>query len=300
MSLRARIRPAGLAFALAAALAATSAVRAQPPPASTPPPPVLGESGRLRAAFARPGEEITFWRQQVLRIAKPARGARWPGFYDLGAAAPEGRLFALIPLVSFEAKRRGMLHGYRMGLWPQETREGSENHYVRPAGFIEVTKANVAQRVSTRFRLGEFVTHDQADVWPKYVVLRTALLDKLELVGDALLAAGRSDSLRVMSGFRTPAYNQKGVVPNGGRVSDSRHIYGDAADIFVDADGDSLMDDLDRDGQITVEDARWLAALVESVEVAHPALAGGVGAYPAAEDHGPFVHTDVRGHTARW
>ena len=34
-----------------------------------------------------------------------------------------------------------------------------------------------------------------------------------------------------MSGFRTPAYNALGVGPLGGRARDSRHEFGDAADI---------------------------------------------------------------------
>ncbi|MFH2036543.1 MAG: hypothetical protein ABIJ45_09090 [Candidatus Zixiibacteriota bacterium] len=27
---------------------------------------------------------------------------------------------------------------------------------------------------------------------------------------------------------------------------------------------------------------------------------GGLGRYKKTEDHGPFVHTDVRGYRARW
>jgi len=185
-----------------------------------------------------------------------------------------------------------------MGRWPQET-GGSPNGYAAPDGFIRVAPADVQRRVSSRFRLGEFLTHDQAEVWPKYAVLRPELLDKLELLGDALVAAGRSDRIAVMSGFRTPQYNAPGVGA-GGRAEDSRHMYGDAADVFVDADGDSVMDDVDGDGSVSVEDARWLLTLLDGIEADHPELVGGLSAYPAAEDHGPFVHVDVRGRRARW
>jgi hypothetical protein len=77
-------------------------------------------------------------------------------------------------------------------------------------------------------------------------------------------------------------------------------MYGDAADVFVDADGDGVMDDLDGDGKITVHDAQVLCAVAEGVETEHPDLVGGLSAYPGNSAHGPFVHVDARGVRARW
>jgi hypothetical protein len=77
-------------------------------------------------------------------------------------------------------------------------------------------------------------------------------------------------------------------------------MYGDAADIFLDADGDGQMDDLNGDGRVDMQDARWLAAVAESVEAAHPEVTGGIGIYRANGVHGPFVHVDTRGFRARW
>jgi uncharacterized protein YcbK (DUF882 family) len=105
--------------------------------------------------------------------------------------------------------------------------------------------------------------------------------------------------MSVMSGFRTPQYNERGVGA-GGRAQNSRHQYGDAADVFVDNDGNGGMDDLNGDGRVTIADARFLAQVVEQVEQAHPKLTGGVGVYSATSAHGPFVHVDVRGTRARW
>jgi uncharacterized protein YcbK (DUF882 family) len=76
-----------------------------------------------------------------------------------------------------------------------------------------------------------------------------------------------------------------------GSAAVSRHIYGDAADVFVDADGD---------GKITIGDARVLLALAADIEARHPDLVGGLSAYPANSAHGPFVHIDTRGVRARW
>ncbi len=51
--------------------------------------------------------------------------------------------------------------------------------YANPAGFIEVTRENKTVPVSEHFKLGDFLTKDQYDVWPKYLLLEPKLLDKL-------------------------------------------------------------------------------------------------------------------------
>jgi len=268
---------------------------------AVPGPPWAGESGRLRAVVAIAGGEALDLVLALVPWMIPPLSLRFelPGVHELGAFAPDGMPFQLLSLLPFNAKRGNWLGSYRVGRWPQETGT-SPSGYGPPRGFIEVNALSQNAFVSTRFRLRDFLTHDQADVWPKYLVLRLPLVDKLELVADALERAGRPSAVRIMSGFRTPQYNVQGVGPRGGRAADSRHIYGDASDIFVDADGDDRMDDLDRDGRVTLADAQWLAALVDSVEARHPDLVGGLAAYPATADHGPFVHTDVRGRAARW
>jgi uncharacterized protein YcbK (DUF882 family) len=136
-------------------------------------------------------------------------------------------------------------------------------------------------------------------VWPKYLVLDPALVDKLELVISDLRARGyRADRLHVMSGFRTPQYNRSGGDPRG-RAELSRHQYGDAADVWVE-NGDGTMADLNGDGRVDSGDAAVLAEAAERVERAHPELTGGVGIYRGTRAHGPFVHIDTRGHRARW
>ena len=77
-------------------------------------------------------------------------------------------------------------------------------------------------------------------------------------------------------------------------------MYGDAADVFVDNDGDGRMDDLNHDGRIDYRDAKVILEAVERVEQMHGDLVGGVGVYRATRSHGPFAHVDVRGERARW
>jgi hypothetical protein len=77
-----------------------------------------------------------------------------------------------------------------------------------------------------------------------------------------------------MSGYRTPTYNQ--VIHN---VRNSRHIYGDAADIFVDEDGNGRMDDLDGDGRVDLGDVDVLRRIVEKMtgESWYGPYSGGLG-----------------------
>jgi len=212
----------------------------------------------------------------------------------------DGAPIAGMAFVPLRAKTGATWRGYRIGFWPGERRLGSRIRYPLPNGFLEVTPESQDLQVSAHFRVRDFLTHDQSARWPKVLVLHLRLVDKLELISERLAALGRPSTLRVMSGFRTPQYNALGVGRRGGRAQDSRHMYGDAADIYVDGDGNGRMDDLNRDGRVTIEDARWLAGIAAQVEAQHPELAGGIGVYGATSTHGPFVHVDARGTPARW
>jgi len=259
---------------------------------------LFGRSGKLRfrlfsssRLFALPILERLF--------GDPAVTPR-PGVYT-AAEDILGRPFAFISLVPFTAKIGGRLGDYRIGFWPSERRRrvARSEMYENPDGFIEITPENQDLYVSEHFRLRDFLTHDQKDVWPKYLVLREELVDKLELVIDDLSAHGvRVERMVVMSGFRTPQYNAQGV--GRGRARDSRHQFGDAADVFVDNDGNGRMDDLNRDRRVDSRDARLILQAVERVERAHPELVGGAALYRATRAHGPFAHVDVRGARARW
>lgn len=191
--------------------------------------------------------------------------------------------------------RQRRLNGYSIG---RHAGQGRTGEYAPPAWFIEVTRENQDYAVSESFRLGQFLTKNQAGVWPKYVPLNLALVQKLELIAEELRREGfPARRIHVMSGYRTPEYNGPG---GKGRAKLSRHTYGDAADVWVDDDEDGVMDDLNRDGQSDDRDAEFLAALAERVGDEHPALAGGAGIYKANRHHGPFTHVDVRGRPARW
>ena len=258
---------------------------------------LFGRSGKLRMRLVREA-------RSDLTIPALARlfgdsAQRRPGVYvvrDSAFAKP----FSFITLLPFSQKSGARVGGYHVGFWPEERGRRRSSAYQNPDGFIVVTPENQDTYVSEHFRLRDFLTKDQQGVWPKYLVLREELIDKLELVIEDLEQHGVVvRHMTVMSGFRTPQYNVRGV-GRGGRARDSRHQFGDAADVFVDNDQDGRMDDLNRDGRVDARDAAAIVAAVDRVDVRFPQLVGGGGVYRATRAHGPFAHVDVRGNRARW
>jgi uncharacterized protein YcbK (DUF882 family) len=280
----------------------------------------FGSSHAVRLSFTLPGEGVEFplevsgdptsltyeWVSIHDSVAaepgRPLGGPTFiaptkPGFYHLALRRgldreiiPEPTVAVMVP---FDQKMGSKLNGYRIGTYVAE-RLAEHDH---PAGFLEVQAGDSDLMVSAHLKLGEFITHDsQTDVWPKYVALNPRLLDKLELVlakvgvRARLAVAGDSTSdvaFDVHSGFRTPTHNR--AVPRA--ASDSRHEYGDAADVAIDADGD---------GRVTVKDEVLVARAVDQVEDEHPDLVGGLGLYVSHLYRTPYVHIDARGTRSRW
>jgi len=295
-----RLLPALLAVALLvapAAVASGQGVTAEPAPATGPTPAdtIFGRSGRLLARFFAPPRSMEV--EPIARLFGKREQKNTSTVAVTDSAS--GRQLSLITLLPFADKVNGRVGDYHLGRFPAERRAPRSAAYENPDGFIEVTLENKDTPVSEHFRLSDFLTHDQKNVWPKYLVLREALVDKLELVMVELQRRGiDAQRMRVMSGFRSPQYNQRGV--GRGRAKDSRHQYGDAADVMVDNNSDNRLDDLNRDGRVNSKDMRILAEAVESVERQYPELVGGLGLYRATSARGPFIHVDVRGQRARW
>ncbi len=257
---------------------------------------LAGKSGKLLARFILPPHSL----QIPILAGNLAYTSRvLPQIQEIAGASGVGQ-FSMITMRSFGEKIAGSVGSYKVGFWPEERGRTTSEAYENPAGFIEVTRENENTRISEHFRLKDFLTHDQANVWPKYLVLREALLDKLELVILDLEDHGiPARNVQVLSGFRTPQYNLA-LGDGSGRARDSRHQFGDAADIFIDSNQDGRMDDLNGDGRVDFKDTRVILASVERVESQYPELVGGTGLYHSSGSHGPFAHIDVRGSRARW
>ncbi len=189
------------------------------------------------------------------------------------------------------------LNGYRIGKYPTIPLKQLPI-YKPPSGFIELTEENAETLVSPHFTLNQFLCKQESG-YPKYLVLKERLFLKLELVLEKLNEKGyHCTTLTIMSGYRTPYYNEA-----IGNVKYSRHLWGGAADIFIDENPkDDMMDDLNKDGQFNYRDAAIIYDIIDGMygEPFYERFLGGLGRYKKTSSHGPFVHVDVRGFRARW
>lgn len=203
-------------------------------------------------------------------------------------------IFVMVPINEVKGE---YLNCYRIGEYPK-TALKNQKIYEPPAGFIEVTEETEQTFISPHFRLSQFICKQECDSL-KYLVLQERLILKLELILEKVNEKGIAcNTFHVMSGYRTPHYNQA-----IGNVKYSRHCWGDAADIFIDQNPqDDMMDDLNKDGKIDHKDAKVLYDIIDEMygKPWYEKFIGGLGRYKKTTTHGPFVHIDVRGHRARW
>lgn len=202
-------------------------------------------------------------------------------------------VFVLTPVTDQEGE---YLNGYRIGNYPEKKYKGN-NNYAKPEGFIEVNEKNKDLFITPHFQLKQFLCKQESG-WPKYLLVNPVLLVKLEHLIDGLVEKGLDVStLFIMSGYRTPYYN-KAI----GNVKYSRHIYGDAADIYVDENLDGVIDDLDGNEKRNMLDAMVIHEVLSDLEndPENEHLVGGIGKYKKNSAHTYFIHVDTRGYKARW
>lgn len=202
-------------------------------------------------------------------------------------------VFVLVPL---NEKKGEYLFGYRIGKYPNDKYKDRKK-YKKPLGLIEVTKENRDIYITPHFQLKQFLCK-QASGWPKYLLVNPILLLKLEYLVSELNKSGiETSTIFVMSGYRTPYYNAA-----IGNVKYSRHIFGDAADIYVDENQDDIIDDLNKDGKSNMSDALVIHSIISKMEndPENKHLIGGMGCYNRNSAHTYFIHIDTRGYKARW
>jgi hypothetical protein len=301
---------------------------------------------RINSAFALPGETMMLSvggtngnNEYVVRTALAIvqtgpntwiwKAPREVGIYPVNIShsnrdtTMQLNVFVMAPLA---LAKNGSLNGYRIGHYPMKTHR-QHSSYPLPRGFIEVTAENENTLVSPHFRLRQFLCK-QEGAYPKYIALYPRLLVVLEAILLKINERGHhSPTLSIMSGYRTPYYNRA----IGNSTTYSRHLWGDAADIFVDSNPrDEEMDDFNNDGVINIRDTevlydivsemykpraqRFLAGSFFSEPILQQLvingytddtrlqklLTGGLARYRATSSHGPFVHVDVRGIFTRW
>jgi len=214
------------------------------------------------------------------------------GFHEIEITDAEGETVQQVTAIVLEPAENfedGSEDGFRMDKHPRTP----------PAGYIRLTEEDMDRRITPHFRAGQFICKQQPGHWPKYIALTDPMMRRLEALLISLREDGVTDAetLYVMSGFRSPFYNF-GI----GATEFSRHMWGDAADVYVDvAPQDGVMDDLNGDGALNKKDADWLYDYAQELFAERDDLPdGGIGSYGANAVHGPFVHIDGRGRAARW
>ncbi|MFO7676069.1 MAG: hypothetical protein R6X12_07130 [bacterium] len=261
------------------------------------------------AVFVMPGETLALelppdasssgWATGGGTLAESGPGrADWvapdvPGLYPLAAVCgPTVKLVNAFVKVPFAELKSGRLNGYRIGRYPKSN---PFPLFTVPDGFVEVKPEILDVALSPRYTLRQFVP-GRPGGWPAYIALREELILKLELLTDFVIEKGhKCTRLAVMSGYRTPAWQY-----NEGSGRNSAHIYGGAADVYIDENGDRRLDDLNGDGVSDSKDSRLLAGYADELEQRYPELVGGVGWYRRSRSRTAFVHVDVRGERMRW
>lgn len=270
---------------------------------------------RIFAVYALPGESLSIEALETdsMTSASDAHGtldsekvSNWtwlapsvPGVHVLSVASgPDAIRLNVVVMHPAKSVVDARLNGFRIGRYPHKP-HNNDPAYLPPDGYIELNDQTASLELSPHFRLSQFPSRQSPDRYPKYLVLREDLLLKLELLLEEVNKRGfPAETLTVMSGYRTPYYNAA-----IGNVKNSRHVYGGAADIFIDvAPVDGNMDDINGDGHSNYVDAQllysWANSLFRRPEHGH--LAGGLGVYKRNAAHGPFLHVDARGRRARW
>ena len=253
---------------------------------------VHGDPAGLQYEWIRLGETVPAEAPRLL-MGADVRGPMKAGFYRLALVRGDQRRtvegLTLAVLVPFKEKEGTMLNGYKIGTYLAERISGKQEP---PRGFLEITAQDVDLPITKHLKVGDFLSHDNQEMWPRYAAVSPRLLDKLELVITEITrwhgsASPLNLALDVHSGFRAPAHNSR--IARAAR--DSQHQYGDAADVAIDANGD---------GKYTAMDSRMVGLAVEIVELKHPELVGGLGVYTSGHARTTYVHIDARGTRARW
>lgn len=255
----------------------------------------------LEVLFQQPGRAYSVSHEEGTLEEESNGSWQWtapstPGTTTLyvsnGEAEVQLNVFILTPFDN----NNPTLENYRIGSYQKRPLRG-DPQFLPPKGLFRLTNENALTKVSPHFTVGEFASHQPGA--PKFLLVDERLLLKLEMLLQEVNESGiEARTFHVMSAYRTPYYNRS----IGNTTTYSLHLFGRATDIFIDNDRDGRMDDINDDGRINAKDAQVLYDLVESLkgEAWYRPFLGGLGLYGPKPHRGPFIHVDVRGHTARW
>jgi hypothetical protein len=280
---------------------------------------VMAAGGQLRVMASRPDRQIALLKNNsvfregpfLLFTAPSQPGTYFMAFRQSGGTEAEQEFFLCVyvpyPARGVKADKGLDIQVNAVNIGNYRAVEHSGNAKVRsnpesyqpPRWWLRITPETAGLEIYPSLRLGELVAPSEDSglphtdmvpvnypMWRVIFRLRQALEEK-GIPGSAL---------RLISVFRTPAYN-RGVGSN----AFGRHIYGDAFDFYIDLEGDGKASDLNHNGRLDRQDAYLIVSLIENLQADHIIPMGGIGVYHSpAGDHGLTLHLDLRGHRATW
>ena len=189
-----------------------------------------------------------------------------------------------------------------------------------PTYFYIVTNENKSLKISKHYALGDFALDYPwySSGIPQAIALDYGLVEKLEELADLMNKDGfKFDRFEIIYGFRPPEFNLGTILSDGEetlKAPFSQHQYGRAVDIIIDADGDLVMDDINKDGKIDIYDSAQILHYVNILDRKYrsqkDAKLGGAGIYTHHDFKGrvqtPYIHIDTRnfltekGYLIRW
>ncbi|MEW6995086.1 D-Ala-D-Ala carboxypeptidase family metallohydrolase [Colwelliaceae bacterium MEBiC 14330] len=234
------------------------------------------------------------WLSEISAGVYEVKAPKTPGFYQLATVhktlgAGKLQLIVKTPIDTAQVKQ---VNGYQINQYPKPYKGLLQ--YNQPQGLIEINKADESRYLSDLVQIKDIMCKQRSG-YPKYLLVDIEGLKMLDDLYDYLRAQGLNFTrFSFISGYRTPYYNR--MIGNG---KHSRHLYGDAFDLYIDENGDHRMDDLNQDGRQDKRDVDYLYQLFLAF-LTDNNRKGGVGKYLPNSRHGGFVHIDNRGFNARW
>jgi hypothetical protein len=189
------------------------------------------------------------------------------------------------------------LDGFKIGSYPDIPAD-KKAYYSKPTGFLKIEESLLDLNLTPHFKMDQFITKQCTEL-PQYIVLKESLLLKLEYFLEEVNKAGyKADTFGIVSVYRSPYFNKK----LGNNTDLSRHLFGDAADIYIDNSGNEWMDDLNGDGKSNIYDSNILFDLAVKFDQKEEfsQLQGGLSSYKGNGIRGPFLHIDSRGFHVSW
>lgn len=240
-----------------------------------------------------------FESEKSFKWQAPAKSGHYPVVIKEKNKNGPGSAIKLNVFVLHPAKKMNgqYLDGFRIGYYPNIPAD-KKAHYSNPDGFLKIEESLLNLNLTPHFKMDQFITKQCTEL-PQYIVLKESLLLKLEYFLEEVNKAGyKAETFGIVSIYRSPYFNKK----LGNNTNFSRHLFGDAADIYIDNTGNQWMDDLNGDGKLNIEDSNILFDLAVKFDQKEEfyQLQGGLSSYKGNGVRGSFLHIDSRGFHVSW